>query len=100
MKNYRKKPLTCVAVQYDGTNHQRIIEFTQGRAKYTSAIGSSADGNGGLQSYSKLVLETEEAGAGGKWIRQDIISERDFVVMTPTGKFYRQSEEVFKYEHE
>lgn len=99
MKNYRKKSLECVAVQYDGTNHQIIIEFTNGRAKYSSAIGSSADGSGGLQAYSRLVLETEERGPGGRWIRQDIISEGDFVV-TVAGKFYRQSEEVFKYEHE
>lgn len=101
MKTYTKKPATVQAIQYDGTNHNEIIAFTNGQAKFQSGLGSSEDGNGGTQSYSTLTLETHEnQGTNRAWIRQDIIQEGDFVVEAWPGTFYRQGQKFFKNETE
>ena len=33
MKNYRKKPVVIQAVQFNGTNHAEVQEFTEGKAE-------------------------------------------------------------------
>ena len=100
-KQFTNNPVNVKAMQYDGTNHEAIMAFTQGKAKYQSAVGSSADGKGGRQSYSQLTLETQEGSvsANTSWIRTDIIAEGDYVVKSDSGHFYRQSEHVFKSSH-
>lgn len=80
IKKYRKKPVVIEAVQYDGTNVEEIKSFARESAKYTAAVGSSDDGKGGIQSYSKLEIITLEGAM--------LVSEGDYVIKGVKGEFY------------
>lgn len=92
IQKFRKKPVVIEAIQYNGNNEREILEFTQGNAKLDSALGSSADGNGGLQSYSKLTIKTPEG--------EMLVSPNDFVIKGIKGEFYPCKPDIFAATYE
>lgn len=92
VQKFRKKPVTVFAIQYNGINHNEIIIFTDGAAKYQSAVGSSSDGSGGLESYSKLTIATLEGDM--------LVSENDWVIQGIKGEFYPCKPDIFAATYE
>lgn len=87
MQKFRKKPVVIEAVQYNGSNHEEIISFVGKSANYKANVGSSSDGKGGLQSYSKLTITTLEG--------EMLVSENDWVIKGVKGEFYPCKPEIF-----
>lgn len=87
VQKFRKKPVVVFAIQYNGINHHELIIFTNKAAKYQAAVGSSDDGNGGLQSYSKLTIHTPEG--------EMLVSENDWVIQGVKGEFYPCKPDIF-----
>lgn len=92
MPKFRKKPVVIDAILYTGNNEKEIIEFTQGNAKYKMAVGSSADGSGGKQSYEHFSVETPEGNMR--------ITEGDYVIKGIKGEFYPCKPDVFAKSYE
>jgi hypothetical protein len=87
MSKFRKKPVVIDAVQYNGSNKDEIISFVGEAAKFQSAVGSSADGEGYPQAYSKLTISTLEG--------EMLVSENDWVIKGVKGEFYPCKPEIF-----
>lgn len=92
VQQFRKKPVVISAVQYDGSNEKEIIDFTGGAAKYKLAVGSSADGEGGKQSYESFTIPTLEGNMQ--------IAEGDFVIKGVKGEFYPCKSDIFEQTYE
>lgn len=75
MKTYCKKPVVVTAIQYNGTNTQRIIDFTQGQAFISQDIP------GGITIPN----------IGGDLVA----TEGDFVIRGVKGEFYPCKPDVF-----
>lgn len=78
----RKNPIIIDFIKYDGSNSDEILEFVKECGKFESNVGSSSDGNGGLQSYSKLKIMTKEG--------EMLVSEGDMVIKEPFSTDYRK----------
>lgn len=87
MPKFKKKPVVIDAIQYNGINKDEIIAFVGEAAKYQAAVGSSDDGKGGLQSYSKLTIATLEGDM--------LVSENDWVIKGVKGEFYPCKPDIF-----
>lgn|SRR5574343_1108850 len=87
MQKYRKKPVIVEAIKYNGFNENEIIDFTANLAKYQVAIGSSSDGMGGKETYSKLTILTLEG--------EMLVSKNDWVIKGVNGEFYPCKPDIF-----
>ncbi len=75
IKKAIRKPVEVEYVVYNGINHQEVIDFTEGKAVYKSAVGGDERGNGHPQSYEELSIETI--------VGKTIIRQWDYVVKNP-----------------
>lgn len=75
MNKYQKKPVVVEAVQFNGTNHEEIFDFT-GRENIG---GSNAEGN-----FNVLTLEGYKPVPAGYWVIKGV-----------KGEFYPCEDEIF-----
>ncbi len=54
IQQIRKKPITVEAIQYDGHNHDEIVEWTGRVAYIKSHVGGASDGSDALETYYSL----------------------------------------------
>ena len=94
---YRKKPVVVEAIQYkspyDYNNIDDIIEFTkQLIIKIEEGVGSSEDGGGYPQRYTRLTISTLEG--------EMLVSEGDYIIKGINGEFYPCKPDIFEKTYE
>jgi hypothetical protein len=89
---FRKKPVVIDAILYNGDNHQEVIDFTNGTAKYQAAVGGDEKGAGHPQLYTRLTIETLE----GVYL----CSVGDYVIKGVKGEYYPCKPDIFEMTYE
>ncbi len=83
MKLYKKKPVTIEAVQFDGTNQDKIHEFTDGKAVSIP--------------MSKTLVPAMEIDTLEGVMRAD---EGDFIIKGLKGEFYPCKPDIFNLSYD
>jgi len=92
---YRKKPVVVEAIQYKEPlydNIDDIKKFTNGSIKVEYAVGSSEDGGGYLQRYTRITIQTLEG--------EMLVSEGDYIIKGVNGEFYPCKPDIFHKTYE
>jgi len=89
---YRKKPVVVEAVQYKGCITDDILNFTNQSIKIETGIGSSEDGGGYLQKYTRVTISTLEG--------EMLVSQGDYIIKGVNGEFYPCKPDIFEKTYE
>jgi len=92
IKKYRKKPVVIEAVKYTGCITDDIIEFTNNTIRVESNIGSSEDGEGYPQKYTRVTIPTLEG--------DHLVLEGDFIIKGVKGEVYPCKPDIFHMTYE
>jgi len=88
IKQYKKKPVTIEALQWDGSNIEEVILFAEGTATY-EAMASGA---------GAIVTETLES--NGDYMTRQAASIGDFIIKGISGEFYPCKPDIFEKTYE
>jgi len=89
---YRKKPVVVEAIHYKSCITNDIKNFTNESIKVEYAVGTSEDGKGYFQRYTRVTIPTLEG--------EMLVSDGDYIIKGVNGEFYPCKPDIFKKTYE